>query len=83
MNASNTLANCERIVVDAMGKPCPMPLLMLKRAYKSEPDRKFQLLASDPNSEIDILRYCQIQNLHCEMLKLSDCEIHYFIESHE
>ncbi len=68
--------------IDAMGKPCPMPLLMLKRAIKStSTQQKFCLKASDPNSEIDILRYCQMQNLSCQMIKITEHELHYLIES--
>ncbi|ENU81309.1 MULTISPECIES: sulfurtransferase TusA family protein [Acinetobacter] len=69
------------IEIDAIGKPCPMPLLMLKRAIKSAPaQQKFCLKASDPNSEIDILRYCQLQKRQCQMIKISEHELHYIIE---
>ncbi|MHA3083001.1 sulfurtransferase TusA family protein [Acinetobacter sp. ANC 5383] len=69
------------IEIDAIGKPCPMPLLMLKRAIKSAPaQQKICLKASDPNSEIDILRYCQLQKRRCQMIKISEHELHYIIE---
>lgn len=69
------------IEIDALGKPCPMPLLMLKRAIKSSLDSHFFLLkSSDPNSEIDILRYCQMNNLKCDMKKVSASEFLYSIE---
>ena len=70
------------IEIDAIGKPCPMPLLMLKRAIKSAPaQQKFCLKASDPNSEIDILRYCQMQQLNCQTIRITEHELHYIIES--
>jgi tRNA 2-thiouridine synthesizing protein A len=41
---------------------------------------KILLKASDPNSEIDILRYCQLQKRQCQMIKISEHEFHYIIE---
>jgi len=41
------------IVVDAMGKPCPMPLLMLKKALKQHAGQSFLLKSSDPHSQQD------------------------------
>ncbi|AOA58488.1 sulfurtransferase TusA family protein [Acinetobacter larvae] len=73
---------CNPILIDALGKPCPMPLLMLKRALKSTTTaQKFLLMASDPHSEIDILRYCQVHQYRCQMHKISASEFHYLIES--
>ncbi len=69
------------ITVDAMGKPCPMPLLMLKKALKNSPEQILLLKSSDPHSQQDVSRYCQIHQLNCEMNKISDCEYHYLIES--
>ncbi|MEB3766447.1 sulfurtransferase TusA family protein [Acinetobacter sp. MD2] len=69
------------IEIDALGKPCPMPLLMLKRAIKSITiPTQFLLKSSDPHSEIDILRYCQMHQLSCEMIKVSETELHYSIK---
>lgn len=69
------------IEIDALGKPCPMPLLMLKRAIKSTTDAQyFHLKASDPNSEVDILRYCQLNHLSCEMTQISENEFQYWIK---
>lgn len=65
-----------------MGQPCPMPLLMLKRQLKKTTGpQAFKLLSSDPHSEIDVTRYCQIQQLQCQTQKISDREFHYLIES--
>ncbi|TCB51493.1 sulfurtransferase TusA family protein [Acinetobacter sp. ANC 4779] len=69
------------MIIDAMGKPCPMPLLMLKRAIKNESHHHFLLKSSDPHSQQDVLRYCQIHQLKCNMTKITDFEYHYLIES--
>ena len=69
------------LTVDAMGKPCPMPLLMLKKALKKSPDQSLLLKSSDPHSQQDVSRYCQIHQLNCEMRKISNSEFHYLIES--
>ena len=59
-----------------------MPLLMLKRALKKSPAKQqFLLKSSDPHSEIDVTRYCQIQQLQCQPQKISENEFHYLIES--
>lgn len=70
------------VEIDARGKPCPMPLLLLKRAMKqAEQSKCFHLLASDPHSEVDIVRYCQLNHIQCRAEKKSETEYHYFIES--
>lgn len=69
------------IVVDAMGKPCPMPLLMLKKALKQHAGQSFLLKSSDPHSQQDVLRYCQVHALACRQDKIADNEYHYLIES--
>ncbi len=85
MNASRTdcFMNEQPLppVIDAMGKPCPMPLLMLKRALKNEQHQILLLKSSDPHSQQDVLRYCQIHQIKCELLKISETEYHYLIES--
>ncbi|MEB5477491.1 sulfurtransferase TusA family protein [Acinetobacter pollinis] len=71
----------DSLYIDAMDKPCPMPLLMLKRALKNAlPEQKIRLHASDPNSEIDILRYCQIHKLICDTQQISEYEYCYIIQ---
>ena len=69
------------IIVDAMGKPCPMPLLMLKKALKNNAGKVFLLKSSDPHSQQDVSRYCQLHALNCRSHKISDYEYHYLIES--
>lgn len=66
-------------VIDAMGKPCPMPLLMLKRSLKNNDFHRFLLKSSDPHSLQDVLRYCQIHQINCESKKISEHEFHYLI----
>lgn len=69
------------IIIDATGKPCPMPLLMLKRELKNKSNGLFLLKSSDPHSQQDVMRYCDIHQLKCDMSKISDFEYHYLIES--
>ena len=69
------------IVIDAMGQPCPMPLLMLKRALKQSDSARFLLKSSDPHSQQDVTRYCQMHQLSCHLSKISHNEYHYLIES--
>lgn len=65
--------------IDAMGQPCPMPLLMLKRYLKQASAASVLLKSSDPNSQIDIQRYCQIHHLNCNFSQISENEFHYLI----
>ncbi|RKG32673.1 sulfurtransferase TusA family protein [Acinetobacter guerrae] len=68
--------------INAIGQPCPMPLLMLKRGLKKATiDQAFLLKSSDPHSEIDVLRYCQLHKLDCHLTKISEHEFHYLIQS--
>ncbi len=69
------------MLIDAMGKPCPMPLLLLKKALKSHAGKILLLKSSDPHSQQDVSRYCQLHALNCQMHKVSDYEYHYLIES--
>ena len=70
------------IEINCMGKPCPMPLLMLKRELKRAlPHQIFLLMSSNPHSEIDITRYCEINKISCQLTKRSEHEFHYLIES--
>ena len=67
------------LVLDAMGQPCPMPLLLLKRNLKRQPEQAMLLKSSDPHSRQDVSRYCQIQGLNCDIREISSTEFHYFI----
>ncbi len=68
-------------IIDAMGQPCPMPLLMLKRALKQQAHGTWILKSSDPHSQIDVSRYCNLHALKCEVTQISAQEFHYLIES--
>lgn len=71
-----------QIEIDALGKPCPMPLLLLKKQLKKNPSPQVYVLkSSDPNSQLDISRYCQIHHYSCQIQKISINEFHYLIES--
>lgn len=76
------LANEIPVEIDSMGKPCPMPLLMLKKQLKKSNGKQLLLLkSSDPHSEVDITRYCEIHHISCQLTKVSVQEFHYLIES--
>ena len=66
--------------INALGKPCPMPLLLLKKALKNQPHPHFLLKASDPHSQIDVLRYCELNQLTCTVTSSSEQELHFFIQ---
>ena len=68
-------------IIDALGKPCPMPLLMLKRALKTQNDQPLLLKSSDPHSQIDVSRYCDIHQIAYKFIQISENEFHYLIES--
>lgn len=71
-----------QIEIDALGKACPMPLLLLKKQIKKNPPpQAYVLKSSDPNSQLDISRYCQLHNYSCQIQKISNNEFHYLIES--
>ncbi|MBF7682129.1 sulfurtransferase TusA family protein [Acinetobacter sp. B5B] len=68
------------VTVDATNKVCPLPLLMLKRALKDYPNQPLKLITSDSNSEIDILRFCQLRHIHCSFAKISETEFHFSLQ---
>lgn len=68
------------VIIDAKGQPCPMPLLMLKKTMKRQPNLSYLLQSSDPHSQLDVTRYCQIQGLACQVTEISQVEFHYLIQ---
>jgi len=47
-------------LVDARGLNCPLPLLRLRQMLHQIPQgTQVRVLASDPNSQTDIRRYCE------------------------
>ena len=75
------MADClnELMIIDAMGKPCPMPLLMLKKVLKTNSNVQVLLKSNDPHSQNDVTRYCEIHQLKCEIIFVSNHEFHYII----
>ncbi|MDO4222833.1 MAG: sulfurtransferase TusA family protein [Acinetobacter sp.] len=74
----------QRIEINTIGQSCPMPLLMLKKAMKKiDPSEwqhyEFLVQASDPNSRVDLARYCEIHQLDCFAQEVSEHEFHYLI----
>ncbi len=54
-------------IVDTSGLYCPMPLLKLKIALRNQSDGTLiRLISTDPTSQQDIKRYCEIAGLTCE-----------------
>ncbi|EPW8174140.1 sulfurtransferase TusA family protein, partial [Acinetobacter baumannii] len=41
----------------------------------------FLLKSSDPHSEIDVTRYCQLHHFTCQTMQISEREFHYLIET--
>lgn len=69
------------IEINAIGQPCPMPLLLLKKALKQDfsSNTHWLLKSSDVNSKVDIRRYCEIHQLQCELIEQGEQEFHYLI----
>lgn len=70
MNTTPPFANHMNITqtIAAQGLACPMPLLKLKQAlHKCLPAQQVVLIASDPHSQIDIQRFCQISGYDCHV----------------
>lgn len=78
----NNIQHPPQHIVDARHKPCPMPILMLKRLLKTIPDQQLILIkATDPNSQEDLRYFCQVQQLTVmEMQQIGD-EFHFLIKN--
>ncbi|MCH4247326.1 MAG: sulfurtransferase TusA family protein [Acinetobacter populi] len=69
-------------LVDARQQPCPMPILMLKRALKTLPSGQIILIKStDPHSQQDLVHFCQVQQLKLLKTEIQNDEFHYYIEN--
>jgi tRNA 2-thiouridine synthesizing protein A len=56
----------EMDVIDTSGLNCPMPLLKLKMALRNHNNgTPIRLISTDPMSQQDIKRYCEIAGLRC------------------
>ena len=54
------------LVIDTSGLHCPMPLLKLKMALRNNSaGTPIRLISTDPMSQNDIKRYCEIEGLKC------------------
>jgi len=59
--------------IDTSGLHCPMPLLKLKMALRSvATGGSIRLIATDPMSQQDIKRYCEIAGLSCTQQPQTD-----------
>lgn len=49
-------------VVDALGKPCPVPVIELARAVQDlAPGAEIVLLADDPGAKVDVPVWCRMK----------------------
>lgn len=55
----------EPLIIDTSGLHCPMPLLKLKMALRNHNGTPIRLISTDPMSQQDIKRYCEIAGLVC------------------
>lgn len=63
---------------DARGLKCPMPLLKAKVALRDVADTKsLYLIASDKNSQTDLVAFCQKQGLN--VVVWADDDYHFII----
>jgi tRNA 2-thiouridine synthesizing protein A len=60
-----TTESIEPIIIDTSGLHCPMPLLKLKMALRNHNGTPIRLISTDPMSQQDIKRYCEIAGLQC------------------
>ncbi len=70
----------DTMVIDASGLPCPMPLLKLKQALHGlSANDAVHLIATDPNSQIDILRFCQIAGHQVQLIHQQEQRFEFLI----
>jgi len=68
------------LVIDTSGLHCPMPLLKLKMALRNLVDGAvIRLISTDPMSQQDIKRYCEITGLRCVQQPSNNTEKPNFI----
>lgn len=60
-----TTESIEPVIIDTSGLHCPMPLLKLKMALRNHNRTPIRLISTDPMSQQDIKRYCEIAGLSC------------------
>ena len=75
-----TATSIDVMLIDASGLPCPMPLLKLKQAlHRLSTHDAVRLIATDPNSQIDILRFCQIAGHQVQLVKQQEQRFEFLI----
>ncbi len=61
-----TTESIQPVIIDTSGLHCPMPLLKLKMALRNHSNGvPIRLISTDPMSQQDIKRYCEIAGLQC------------------
>lgn len=75
-----TTESIEPVIIDTSGLHCPMPLLKLKMALRNHTEgTPIRLISTDPMSQQDIKRYCEIAGLSCVQQPSSNNEKPSFV----
>ena len=75
-----TTESMKPIIIDTSGLHCPMPLLKLKMALRNHSDGALiRLISTDPMSQQDIKRYCEIIGMDCKQDLTNDQQDSIFI----
>jgi len=75
-----TTESIQPIVIDTSGLHCPMPLLKLKMALRNHTEgTPIRLISTDPMSQQDIKRYCEIAGLSCVQQPINTNEKSSFV----
>ncbi len=75
-----TTESFEPIIIDTSGLHCPMPLLKLKVALRNNTNAApMRLISTDPMSQHDIKRYCEIIGVVCEQEQINNSQNSTFI----
>ena len=70
----------EVTLIDTSGLPCPMPLLKLKQSlHRLSTNDAVHLIATDANSQIDILRFCQIAGHRVQLINQQQQRFEFLI----
>ncbi|AXI02737.1 sulfurtransferase TusA family protein [Aquirhabdus parva] len=73
--------------IDTSGLHCPMPLLKLKMTLRQQADQAddvhIRLISTDPMSQQDIKRYCDIADLVCIQHPNDDKQNKFIFDIHK
>lgn len=61
-------AQPDRLLVDARGLRCPLPVLRLRKAAREAAGGSMLLLATDPAALADVPAFCAVQNWQVDLL---------------